>query len=425
MRSFSGFWAKRSVDGTANLKEGHALTFISLTMAIDMAGVGIIIPVMPSLIESLGAGSIGDAARIGGWLVFVYAGMQFFMGPVAGALGDCFGRRPVLLAALAGLAVDYFVMALAPTLLLLFISRAVAGVLGATWPVANAYVADISAPEKRARNFGVVSAAGAVGLILGPALGGVLGEYGVRLPFIAAGVLTALNAVYGFFVLPESLRHDDRRGLDWKRANPLGGLLQIRRQSLVLGVLTALFFMQLATQALVVIWAYFTIERFGWTPMDVGLSVTFYAVSLAFVQGALTGPMVKQFGEVSVIFFGLVMGLVAYVIFAFATTGWMMYAGIAFGVFGGLITPSMQSIMTHRVPANAQGELQGAITSVLSVTVILGPLIMTQLFARFTTDGGLYFPGAPFLASAALVLICGLVFSKAVIGKEVKLGHHA
>ena len=407
------FWSRKTKDAGADPSHGsgHALAFISVTVAIDMVGVGIIIPVMPELIKDLGAQSLGSAASIGGWLVVAYALMQLIFSPIAGALGDRFGRRPVLLVSLAGLAIDYFVMAVAPTLLLLFISRAVAGIAGATWPVTNAYVADISDKENRAKNFGIVSAAGAAGLILGPGIGGLLGEYGVRLPFIVAGILTAANVIYGVFVLPESLKEEDRRSFDLTRANPVGGLIQVSGYPKVSGVMAALFTMQLATQALVVIWAYFTAERFGWSPFERGLSVTFYAILLTAVQGGLTGPFVKKLGETKTALLGFGLGLVSYLIFTVADAGWMMYAGIVFGTFGGLVTPAMQAIMTNRVPTNAQGELQGAITSVLSVTIVIGPLVMTQLFSYFTAENAPYFPGAPFLASAVLVSISALLFA--------------
>ena len=380
-------------------------------MAIDMAGVGIIIPVMPDLLQALGAQSIGSAASTGGLLVVAYALMQLVFSPIAGALGDQFGRRPVLLVSLAGLAIDYFVMAVTPTLLLLFISRVVAGIAGATWPVANAYVADISDKKNRAKNFGIVSAAGAAGLILGPGIGGLLGDYSVRLPFIVAGVLTAANVIYGVFVLPESLKKEDRRTFDLARANPVGGLLQVSGYPKISGVLSALFIMQLATQALVVIWAYFAAERFNWSSSEIGMSITFYAMLLAAVQGGLTGPFVKKFGETKTALIGFGLGLISYMIFTVANAGWMMYVGIAFGVFGGFVTPAMQAIMTNRVPTNVQGELQGAITSVLSITIVIGPLVMTQLFSKFTSEGAPYFPGAPFLASAILVSLSAVLFA--------------
>ena len=394
-----------------NRKPGkHALAFIAITMAIDMAGVGIIIPVMPELIRALAPVSIGEAAGIGGWLVFAYAGMQFFFAPIAGNLGDRFGRRPVLLLALVGLAIDYLVMALAPVLWLLFAGRIAAGVAGSTWSVANAYVADISGESERARNFGVVSAAAAAGLVLGPAIGGLLGAIDVRMPFYVAAALTAANALYGWLVLPETLSPVNRRPFEWRRANPIGGLDQVRRYPTVLGIMAALFLMQVATQALVHIWAFFNAEKFGWSPLQIGLSVTFYGITLAAIQGGLTGPVVKRFGEVNAGLIGLAAGLAAYLIFAFASVGWMMYAGIIIGCFGGFVTPSMQALMTRRVPPNAQGELQGAITCTLAITVVTGPLIMTQLFAAFTAPGAPYFPGAPFLASAFLIIASAILF---------------
>lgn len=395
---------------TARTSGKHALTFIALTMAIDMAGVGIIIPVMPDLIQSLSGGSVGEAARVGGWLVFAYAAMQFFCAPIAGNLSDRFGRRPVLLIALLGLAIDYLVMALASTLWVLFVGRVLAGVAGATWSVANAYVADVSDPENRAKNFGIVSAASAAGLILGPAIGGLLGDIDTRAPFYAAAALTAMNMIYGWIVLPETLSQENRRLFSWKRANPFGGINHVRKYPIVLGILCALLLMQLATQSLVYIWAYFNKELFGWTAFQIGLSITFYGITLALVQGGLTGPVVKKLGEKTTALVGLGAGLVAYAIFSFASAGWMMYIGIVIGCIGGFTTPSMQSLMTKAVPANEQGELQGAITSSLAITVVLGPIIMTQLFAHFTRPDHFYFPGAPFFVSAFLIIASAILF---------------
>ncbi len=388
----------------------HALTFIAITMAIDMAGVGIIIPVMPDLIQELSPVSVGEAAGVGGWLVFSYAVMQFFFAPVAGNLSDRFGRRPVLLAALGGLAVDYVFMALAPVLWMLFLGRVIAGVAGATWSVANAYVADVSDEANRARNFGIVSAASAAGLILGPSIGGVLGEIDTRAPFYAAAILTAINMVYGWIVLPETLRPENRRAFAWGRANPLGGLGEIAQYGAVLGILGAFFLMQIATQSLVYIWAFFNKEVFDWSNLQIGLSVTFYGITLALFQGGLTGPVVKRLGEVPTALLGLGAGLVAYGFFAFADQSWMMYAGIVVGCVGGFVTPSMQSLMTRAAPPYAQGALQGAITSTIAITVVLGPIIMTQLFAAFTDAEGLYFPGAPFFLSGLLIIASAVLF---------------
>lgn len=388
----------------------HALTFIAITMAIDMAGVGIIIPVMPDLIQSLSPVSTGEAARIGGWLVFAYAIMQFFCAPIAGNLSDRFGRRPILLIALGGLAIDYLFMAVAPALWMLFVGRTLAGVAGATWSVANAYVADVSDGASRAKNFGIVSAAGAAGLILAPALGGVLAGIDTRAPFYVAAALTALNMIYGWIVLPETLRPENRRPFEWRRANPLGGLGEIKHYPSVLGILSALFLMQIATQSLVHIWAFFNKEQFGWNPFDVGVSVTFYAITLAAIQGGLTGEAVKRFGEVTTALIGLMAGLISFLIFAFANAGWQMYVGVFIGCIGGLTTPSMQALMTKVVPENAQGALQGAITCSLAITIVIGPILMTQLFAAFTDDKGAYFPGAPFLMAGVLILASASLF---------------
>ncbi len=394
----------------------HALTFIAVTMAIDMAGVGIIIPVMPDLIRELSPVSVGEAAGIGGWLVFSYAVMQFFFAPVAGNLSDRFGRRPVLLAALGGLAIDYVFMALAPALWMLFVGRVIAGIGGATWSVANAYVADVSDGANRAKNFGIVSAASAAGLILGPSIGGILGDIDARAPFYAAAVLTAINMVYGWIVLPETLKPENRRAFSWRRANPLGGLGEISKYGAVLGILGAFFLMQIATQSLVYIWAFFNKEVFAWSNLQIGLSVTFYGLTLALFQGVLTGAVVKRLGEVATALLGLGAGIVAYSLFAFADQSWMMYAGIVIGCVGGFVTPSMQSLMTRAAPANAQGALQGAITSTIAITVVLGPIIMTQLFDTYTDEEGRYFPGAPFFLSGLLIIASGVLFRAVTAG---------
>ncbi len=396
--------------GGKRLRRNHALAFIALTLGIDMAGVGLIIPVMPDLIRSLTTASVGEAAAIGGWLVFAYAAMQFFFAPIAGNLGDRYGRRVVLLAALGGLAVDYLIMALAPTLWLLFIGRIVAGIAGSSWSVANAYVADISTKADRAKNFGVVSAGAAAGLVLAPAAGGLLGDIHVRAPFYAAAALTAMNFLYGFFVLPESLSEDKKRRFDWRRANPVAGIGQVTRFPAVAGILCALFMMQTATQALVHIWTYFTTELLAWSSLDIGVSVTFYAVTLIAVQAGLTGRVVRRVGEVRAALIGLTAALVAYLILAFANTGWHMYLGILVGALTGLVTPSMQALMTRAVPDDTQGELQGSITSTVALTIVVGPVIMTNLFALFTGSKMPYFPGAPFIASAGLILASAGVF---------------
>lgn len=399
---------------TAKPPGKNAIRFIAITMAIDMAGVGLILPVMPDLIRDLAPMSVGNAAGIAGWLVFAFAAMQFFCAPIAGNLGDRFGRRPVLLIALAGLSIDYLIMAVAPTLWMLFIGRMLAGLAGSTWAVANAYIADVSDPESRAKNFGIVSAAGAVGLVLGPAVGGVLGSIDPRTPFYAAAAMAAANCLYGWFVLPETVKAENKRDFEWQRANPIGGILQVRSYPMVLGILGALFVLHIANQSIAHIAPFFAKELLDWSTLEIGLATTFYGVCLAGIQGGLTGPTVKKFGEIKAVFLGLAAGAATYSLLSIASTGWMIYAFIFLNAFGGFATPSMQSLMTRAAPANAQGALQGAIASTLAVTVVIGPLLMTQLFSFFTRPDHFYFVGAPFLASAFFALGSMAIFALVV-----------
>ena len=385
----------------------HALTFIFVTVLIDTIGLGIVIPVFPELIVDLTGKPVNEAARIGGWLAFAYAVMQFGFGPVIGNLSDRFGRRPVLLASLLAFAVDYMVMAFAPTLALLFVGRLIAGVTGASHTTAYAYIADVSPPEKRAQNFGLVGMAFGFGFILGPAIGGLIGEqFGTRAPFIAAGALALVNALYGWLILPESLPPERRRAFDIRRANPVGTLLQLRRyQPVVLGLAMAMFLWQLSHQALQGTWAFYTIYRFEWSPGMVGLSLAAVGLTAAIVQGGLVRIIIPRIGERRAVELGLMSGLWGFVIYGFATEGWMMYGGIAIAALSGLAYPSMNALMSQRVEPNAQGELQGAVASLFSLSSIIGPPLMTQLFGYFTGRSAPFeLPGAAFILAAVLTL---------------------
>ena len=395
---------------------GRILLFVCVVLFLDAVGFGLILPVLPDLIGELSNLPNSRAAEIAGYLLFTFAGMQFFFAPILGGLSDRYGRRPVLLLALLGFSIDYFVMAAAPTLTWLFVARMVSGFFGATYAAANACIVDISTDEERAKFFGMTGAAVGLGFVFGPAIGGVLGEYGTRLPFIADGVLTLITFIYGFFALPETLQPKNRRPFEAKRANPLGSLFSIRRYPVVLMIIGAVFFMQLANQSYASIWSFFTIEIADWSPLQIGLSVAFYGAMLALVQGGLTGPVVKRFGEVRPAVFSLGMGVVSFVGLAFATEGWHIYVWIFFGGFSAFAFPAMQSLMTRGTPSDAQGELQGAISSSYSLTAIIGPLFMSQLFGAYTRGEGAYFPGAPFIGATLLVILCLAVFSIAVRG---------
>lgn len=394
----------------------HALTFIFITVLIDTIGFGIVIPVIPQLIVELSGQPVNEAARIGGWLAFAYAVMQFSFGPVIGNLSDRFGRRPVLLASLLAFAVDYMVMAFAPTLALLFVGRIIAGVTGASHTTAYAYIADVSPPEKRAQNFGLVGMAFGFGFILGPAIGGLVGDqFGTRAPFIAAGGLALLNALYGWLILPESLPPERRRTFDIRRANPVGTLLQLRRyQPVVLALAMAMFLWQLAHQSLQGTWNFYTIYRFEWTPGMVGLSLAAVGLTAAIVQGGLVRVIIPRIGERRAVELGLMSGLASFIIYGLATQGWMMFAGIAVGALSGLAYPSMNALMSQRVGPDAQGELQGAVASLFSLSTIIGPPLMTQLFGYLTGPTAPFqLPGAAFLLAALLTLASLFLFLRA------------
>jgi DHA1 family tetracycline resistance protein-like MFS transporter len=389
----------------------HAFTFVFVTVLIDMVGFGIILPVMPALIMELTGESVSQASLDGGWLAFSYAIAQFIFGPVIGNLSDRFGRRPVLLFSLLAFSVDYAVMGLAPTLSWLFLGRVIAGIAGASYSTANACVADISPPDKRAQNFGLMGAAFGIGLILGPAIGGMLGDLGPRAPFFAAAALGLTNFVYGYFLLPETLAPESRRPFSWRRANTLGTLLQMRKYPVVLGMAGVLFLWQLGHQSLPNVWAYYTKLKFGWNESAIGLSLAFAGVTMIIVQGGLTRVIIPRLGERRAAMLGISVAIFAFLGYAFAPTGWALYVVMTFASLMGLAYPSMNGLMSRQIPASAQGELQGGVASMFSLTAILGPIITTQLFGYFTSSAApVYFPGAPFAFSSALALLCAVLF---------------
>jgi MFS transporter, DHA1 family, tetracycline resistance protein len=387
-------------------KRPAALGFIFITLLIDVTGLGIIIPVLPSLIKELINGDLSQAAQYGGWLLFAYAGMQFLFAPVLGGLSDRFGRRPVLLASLFGFGLDYLLLAFAPNIWWLFVGRLLAGVTGASFTTASAYIADISTPEKRAQNFGIIGAAFGLGFIIGPVIGGLLGQYGSRVPFFAAAVLALLNWLYGYFVLPESLPADKRRPFNIRRANPLGSLKALQKYPKVLGLVGAFFFIYLAGHVNQSTWAYFTMLEFGWNEAWVGYSLGFVGLTVAIVQGGLIRIVVPKIGQWNAVFVGMFFYIFGFTLFAFASQGWMMFAIMVPFALGGFAGPSLQSLISGQVPSNEQGELQGALTSMTSVTSIIGPPLMTNLFAYFTGENPIvYFPGAAFLAAAVITVV--------------------
>lgn len=367
-----------------------------------MIGIGLIVPVMPSLLESMTGASEDQTAEIGGWLLFAYAIMQFLFAPVIGGLSDQYGRRPVLLVTLTLLGIDYIIMALAPDLWWLFVGRLISGVMGASWAAANSCVADIAKADERGRMFGILGGAGASGFVIGPAVGGILGEYSVRAPFAAAAILALCGALVGFFLLKETLPVERRRHFTILRANPLGTIIQMAKTPAVLGFLGVIFLLQTAAQATMAVWSYYTRLKFDWSELDIGLGVAFYGFMLAMTQGVLTGVLIQRFGVKKTAIIGLIIGLPSYLLMAFANASWVLIAAIIVGSIAGVTFPAMQQMMSERISEDAQGELQGAVASTMSITSIFGPVMMTITFGYFADDVGLYFPGAPFLLAAIM-----------------------
>jgi DHA1 family tetracycline resistance protein-like MFS transporter len=383
----------------------HAVVFIFITVLIDSISFGIVLPVMPQLIVELTGVQMGPAAAYGGWLSFVFAMVQFFSAPILGNLSDRFGRRPVLLSAVFVLGLDYLIMGLAPTIGWLFFGRIVAGITGASYTPAYAYMADVSPPEKRAQNFALFGAAFGMGFIIGPAVGGLLGVFGPRAPFFAAAALALLNWLFGYFVLPETLAPESRRPFHWSRANPLGTLRQMRRYPVVLWIAAAMFLWQLAHQVLPSVWSFYTMLKFDWSTAEVGYSLAVAGIILVIGQGVLTRVLIPRLGgERKAALIGLVFGAITYLGYGLSTQGWMMYGWLSAWLLGSFAYPSMNAVMSGEIAANAQGELQGGVASLFSLSAIVGPPLMTQLFSYFSrNDAPVYFPGAPFVAAALLV----------------------
>jgi len=405
------------------VKRSAALSFIFVTILIDVIGFGIIIPVMPELIEHLTGGGLSEASQYGGWLLFAFAVTQFFCSPIVGGLSDRYGRRPVLLLALLGFGIDYLFLAFAPTIAWLFVGRVIAGATGASMTTATAYIADVSEPEKRAQNFGLVGAAFGLGFIIGPVIGGLFSHWGPRAPFLAAAALTFINVLYGYFILPESLLPENRRAFDWKRANPLGSLMHLWRYPVVTGLIASLVLIYIAAHSVQSTWSYFTMLKFNWNETWVGYSLGFVGLLVALVQGLLIRITIPKLGQKWSIYTGLLFYTFGLILFAFADKGWMMFVFLVPYCMGGICGPALQGVISSQVPPTEQGELQGALTSLISVTSIIGPPVMTNLFAWFTKPGApVHFPGAPFLAGAVLTFI-SILLSRQVLeafGKNKK-----
>lgn len=385
--------------------------FIVATVILDSMGIGLIMPVMPDLIREVQGGTLASAALWGGILTTVFAVMQFLFGPLVGHLSDSFGRRPILLISLFVMTLDYLVMAVAGTMTLLLVGRLIGGITAATHATANAYMADISEPHEKAANFGLVSAGFGIGFVLGPLLGGLLGEYGTRAPFYAAAVLSALNFAFGWFVLSETVTASIRRKFDSRQANPLRALREIGRLPAVRGLMIVYFIYSIAFYVYPAIWSYFTLERFGWSPRTIGLSLALFGIMMAVVQGLLIRLVLRWFGERKTVIYGHIFDVIAFFVISIVRSGKIALIFTPISALGAVTTPALQGLMSQAVSDDQQGALQGVLTSVHALAIILAPLIMTGTFAAFTGPSApVYFPGAPFLLSMGLMIVALIIF---------------
>lgn len=387
-------------------KKSAAIGFIFITMLIDITGWGIIIPVIPKLIQELIHGDVSKAAKIGGWIAFSYAITQFVFSPIIGNLSDKFGRRPIILLSLFAFGLDYILLALAPTITWLFIGRIIAGISGASITTASAYIADVSTPENRAKNFGMIGAAFGLGFIIGPVIGGLLGQYGSRVPFYAAAVLCLLNFLYGYFILPESLSKDNRREFSLKRANPIGAFLNLRRYPQLIGLVISIFLLYTAAHAVHSNWSYYTIYKFNWDEKMIGISLGAIGLLVGLVQGVLIRWVNPKLGNEKSIYVGMALYTFGMILFALATESWMLFVFLIPYCLGGIAGPAMQAVISGQVPANEQGEIQGTLSSLMSASAIVGPPMMSMVFYYFThKEAPFQFAGAPFVLGAFLMLL--------------------
>ncbi len=393
-------------------KLNASLGFIFVTVLIDIIGIGIIIPAIPELVTNLTGEGLSEAATYGGGLLFTYAFMQFLFAPIMGELSDKFGRRPILLISLLGLGLDYLFHAFAPTMFWLFVGRIIAGICGASITVANSYIADVSTPEKRAQNFGIIGVAFGLGFIIGPAIGGFFAEIDIKLPFFFAAGLSFLNLIYGYFVLPESLKPENRRNIEYKRLVPGKALKHLSKYPLIIGLVLSFFLVYVAGQSVQSTWTFYTEFKYGWDSGDVGLSLSIVGITVAIVQGGLIRVALKKLGKKWTIYTGMLFWSIGLFLFSVALEGWMIYAFILPYCLGGIAGPTLQGVISNQVPSNEQGELQGALTSLIALSSIIGPPLMTTLFKVFSQSEAYYFPGAPFALGSILTIISFLLIRK-------------
>lgn len=395
------------------MKKKHksaAIGFIFITMLIDITGWGIIIPVIPKLIKELINGDISEAAKYGGWLTFAYAITQFLFAPLIGNLSDKFGRRPIILISLFAFALDYLLLAFSPTIVWLFVGRIIAGLTGASITTASAYIADVSTPENRAKNFGMIGAAFGLGFIIGPIIGGLLGQFGSRVPFYAAAILCMLNFLYGYFILPESLSKENRRAFEWKRINPIAAFVNLKKHPSLMGLILAIFLLYVGSHAVHSNWSFFTMYQFNWDEKMVGISLGVVGLLVGIVQGGLIRWINPRLGNEKSIYIGLALYTFGMLLFAFATESWMMFLFLIPYCLGGIAGPALQATVSSKVPANEQGEIQGTLASLMSASAIIGPAMMTNTFYFFThKEAPFQLAGAPFILGSFLMLLSTII----------------
>lgn len=396
---------------TASLTSKYAVTFVFITVLLDMVGFGMIIPVQPAIIQEVGHVDIAHASYIGGWMFFAFSATQFLFGPALGNLSDAYGRRPLLLIGVFGLGVDFLITALAPNLFWLFFGRTFAGLCGGSYVIANAYIADVTPPEGRAKAFGMMGAAFGLGFVIGPAIGGLLGAYGPRVPFFVAAGISFLNFLFGYFVLPETLKPEQRRSFEWARANPFGTFKVFQNYRGVLPLCAVLFMYFFATSVYPAIWPFWGMAKFGWDAKMIGLTLAGFGIMMALTQGILTGPTVKALGEWNTALLGLVTAVVGAVGYGWAPSFGFILLFLVLHAGEGFVHPMLSALISHRVPDDAQGELQGGLSSIMSISMLLGTVFFSQTFGYFMSGAaGFVSPNVAMYVSAALSVISLVLF---------------
>lgn len=393
-------------------------------MFLDVLGIGVIIPILPELIRHF-MQDPRHASQYFGYFISVYSFIQFFTSPILGALSDRFGRRPILLISLFGAGIDYVVMAFAPNLFILFLGRIVSGLTGASMTVASAYMADISNEKNRSANFGMIGAAFGLGFVIGPAIGGLVGSYGWIYPFLTAAALNFCNFLFGYFVLPESLPAEQRREFSFKKLNPLQSSVSILQMRTLLPLFFVYFLVFFSGQIHPSNWTLYTQLKFNWSAREVGFSLAVVGLSIAIVQGGLSRLIIPKLGEWRAVLLGVLMNAISFACFAFAPYSWVMFAALIPSSLAGISGPALQTLISKDVPSNEQGELQGSLMSIASLTSIIGPVVYTNLFAYFTEDRGFFFPGAAYLLAAVVsfLAVC-LVINLFMKTKQISIVSH-